>query len=108
MAQDTTQADAILKNYYLPVLREMINQRALLLFGYTPDELGRGAGSMNAADGEDMGYRGISRDATKVEFAGRKWVFTAHTKRNEGGTMRDETGAGAVLPAPGQQGWEDF
>jgi hypothetical protein len=114
VAQDTVQADAILKNYYLPVLREMINQRALLLFGYSPEDLGRGAGSMNASEGESMPYRGISRDATKVEFAGRKWVFTAHTKRNESGTMRDEptgnwaTATGAVLPPAGQQGWEDF
>ena len=39
MAQTTTQADAILQNYYLPVVREMVNQRAVLLFGYTPAEL---------------------------------------------------------------------
>jgi len=111
--QETVQADAILKNYYLPVLREMINQRALLMFGYSPEEIGRGAGSANAANGESQPYRGISRDATKVEFAGRKWVFTAHTKRNESGTMRDEPQnvagtAGAILPPPGQQQWEDF
>jgi hypothetical protein len=105
VAQDTAKADAILKNYYLPVLREMVNQRALLLFGYSPSELKDGAGSMNAANGESMSYRGISRDSTRVEFAGRQWVFAAHTKRNESGTMRDETGA---LPTPGEQGWEDF
>jgi hypothetical protein len=105
VAQDTANADAILKNYYLPILREMVNQRALLLFGYSEDELASGAGSANAAMGETQDYRGISRDATRVEFAGRQWVFAAHTKRNESGTMRDETG---VLPQPGQQGWEDF
>lgn len=105
MAQDTTQADAILKNYYLPVVRELVNQRAILLFGYSPNELAAGYGSMNATSGETMDYRGISRDADKVEFAGRQWVFTAHTKRNESGTMRDE---GGTLPTPGEQGWEDF
>lgn len=105
MAQDTANADAILKNYYLPILREHINQRALLLFGYSDEDLAKGAGTMNAAEGEDMSYNGISRDATRVEFAGRQWVFTAHTKRNESGTMRDE---GGTLPAAGQQGWEDF
>jgi hypothetical protein len=105
VAQDTSNADAILKNYYLPVLREMINQRALLMFGYSPAELGRGAGTANATKGEMQDYHGISRDASRVEFAGRQWVFAAHTKRNESGTMRDETGA---LPVPGQQGFEDF
>ena len=105
MAQDTANADAILKNYYLPILREMVNQRALLLFGYSEDELASGAGTANATRGETQDYRGISRDASRVEFAGRQWVFAAHTKRNESGTMRDETG---VLPQPGQQGWEDF
>lgn len=105
MAQDTTQADAILKNYYLPVVREMVNQKAILLFGYSPNELSAGLGSMNAARGETMDFRGISRDAERVEFAGRQWVFVAHTKRNESGTMRDE---GGVLPTPGEQGWEDF
>src|SRR3990167_11081862 len=105
MAQDTSTADAALQNYYLPVVREQVNQRALLLFGYSPEELARGFGTANAAKGETMDYRGISRDAEKVEFAGRKWIFAAHTSRNESGTMIDE---GSTIPLPGVQGWTDF
>ena len=100
-----TQADAILQNYYLPVVREMINQRAILLFGYSPAELEAGSGTMNAAKGETMDYRGISRDADVVEFAGRQWVIAVHTSRNESGTARAE---GSTLPTPGQQGWNDL
>lgn len=105
MAQNTTNADAILKNYYLPVVREMINQRALLLFGYSPAELEAGAGTANALKGETMNFTGISRDAEAVTFAGRQWVFSAHIGRNESGNARDE---GGTLPTAGQQGWEDF
>jgi hypothetical protein len=103
--QTTTSADAILQNYYLPVVREMVNQRAILLFGYTPAELEAGAGTMNAAGGETMDYRGISKDADVVEFAGRQWVIALHVTRNESGTARAE---GATLPSPGQQGWADI
>jgi len=103
--QTITQADAVLQNYYLPVVREMVNQRAILLFGYSPAELEAGSGTMNAAGGETMNYRGISRDADQVEFAGRQWVIALHTSRNESGTARAE---GATLPAPGQQGWADL
>jgi hypothetical protein len=105
MAQDLAGADAVLQNDYLPVIREQVNQKAVLLFGYTPAELTQGLGSANAAKGETLDYQGISRDANKVQFAGRKWIFTAHTKRNESGTMTSEDGQ---LPAPGKQGWEDF
>ena len=105
MAQTTTSADAILQNYYLPVVREMVNQRAILLFGYTPAELEAGAGTMNAADGETMNYQGISKDADMVDFAGRQWVIALHITRNESGTARAE---GATLPSPGQQGWADI
>lgn len=105
MAQDTTKADAILKNYYLDVVREMVNNRALMLFGYTPEELAAGAGTANAAKGETIDFRGIKRDAEAVEFAGRQWVMTAHTGRNESGTMRDE---GGTLPDADNQKWEDF
>src|SRR3990167_550171 len=102
MAQDLANADAVLKNYYIAVVREMINQKAVMLFGYSPDQLSKGFGTANAAKGETLDYRGISRDAEKVEFAGRKWIFTAHTKRNESGTMIDE---GSTIPLPGVQGW---
>jgi len=105
VAQTTTNADAILQNYYLPVVREMVNQRALLLFGYSPAELDQGMGSFNAAEGETMDYRGISRDADQVDFAGRQWVIALHTTRNESGSARAE---GATLPTPGQQGWSDL
>jgi hypothetical protein len=105
VAQTTTQADAILQNYYLPVVREMINQRAILLFGYSPAELDAGAGHHNATSGETMDYRGISRDGDQVQFAGRQWVIAVHTSRNESGTARAE---GGTLPTPGQQGWADL
>jgi hypothetical protein len=103
--QTTANADAVLQNYYLPAVREMVNQRAILLFGYSPEELETGAGTMNAAEGETMNYQGISRDASTVEFAGKQWVIAAHTGRNESGTARDE---GGTLPAPGQQAWNDL
>lgn len=103
--QTTANADAVLQNYYLPAVREMVNQRAIMLFGYSPAELVAGAGTMNASKGETMDYKGISRDADKVEFAGRQWVMAVHTGRNESGTARDE---GGVLPAPGQQSWTDL
>lgn len=105
MAQTTTQADAVLQNYYLPVVREMVNQRAILLFGYSPAQLEAGSGTMNAAGGETMNYQGISRDASQVAFAGRQWVIALHTSRNESGTARAE---GGTLPSPGQQGWADL
>jgi hypothetical protein len=103
--QTTANADAILQNYYLPVVREMLNQRAILLFGYSPAELDAGLGTMNAAGGETLDYRGISRDADTVEFAGRQWIIALHTSRNESGTARAE---GGTLPTPGQQGWADL
>src|SRR6266550_193096 len=103
--QTTAAADAILQNYYLPVVREMVNQRAIMLFGYSPAELEAGSGTMNAAMGETTDYRGISRDAEAVEFAGRQWVIAVHTGRNESGTARDE---GGTLPTAGQQSWNDL
>ncbi len=103
--QTTAAADAILQNYYLPVVREMVNQRAVLLFGYSPSELDAGMGKANAIKVETMDYRGISRDADQVQFAGRQWVVALHTTRNESGTARAE---GGTLPAPGQQGWADL
>lgn len=106
MAQDTTKADAVLQDHYLPLFQEMVNQRAIMLFGYTPDELEAGFGTANASKGETMDYRGIVRDADQFEFAGRKWVWAAHVGRNESGTMRSLEGA--TLPTPGEQKYEDF
>lgn len=105
MGQDTSNADAILKEYYLPVIREMVNQKALLLFGYSPAELSAGAGTANASNGETLNYTGISRDADLVEFAGREWVMPVHMSRNESGNARAE---GGTLPTAGQQGWDDL
>jgi hypothetical protein len=105
VAQDTAKADAILKDYYLPVVREMVNQRAILLFGYSPAELAEGFGTANAAKGETLDYRGISRDAEMVQFAGRRWVMAVHKGRNESGTARDESG---TLPVAGEQSWADL
>jgi hypothetical protein len=105
VAQDTTSADAILKNYYLPVVREMVNQRAILLFGYTPEELAAGAGTANALKGETLNYSGITREADRIQFAGRQWVAAVHISRNESGSARDE---GGTLPTAGQQGWNDL
>jgi len=105
MAQSTTTADAALQNYYLPVLREQINQRALLLFGYSPSELEAGMGHANAANGETINYGGIIRDAEKFEYAGRAWFFAAHTARNESGTATSE---GGFIPLAGQQGYASF
>lgn len=103
--QTLSNADDVLQFVYLPVVREQINQKAILLFGYTPEELSKGFGTANASKGETLDYRGISRDASKVEFAGRKWVFSSHTRRNEGGTAYSEDG---LLPKPSRQGWTDF
>jgi hypothetical protein len=105
MAQTTTAADAALQNHYLPVVREQINQRAFLLFGYSPDELEAGMGKANAINGETVNYNGIVRDADKFEFAGRNWYFASHISRNESGTAASEDGNIAL---PGKQGFEDF
>lgn len=105
MVQTTAAADAALQNYYLPVVREMINQRAILLFGYTPAELEAGLGTANAAKGETLDYGGIIRDADNFEFAGRKWFWAAHVGRNESGTA---TAEGGDIPLGGQQRYEDF
>ena len=105
MAQDTAKADAALQNHYLPVVREMINQRAVLLFGYTPAELEAGMGHANAVNGETISYGGLIRDADKFEFAGRQWFFAAHVGRNESGTATTE---GGWIPLPGEQKYEDF
>ena len=105
MAMDTTAADAALKNHYLPVFCEQVNQRALLLFGYTPAELEAGMGHANAVNGETISYGGIIRDAEAFEYAGKKWIFAAHVSRNESGTGTTE---GGNIPLPGRQGYEDF
>ncbi len=68
-----TDADAILKNIYLPAVREQINTTTPLLAEMTK----------------------------KTEsFEGRQWIMAIHTRRNEGIGARTESGS---LPTPGTQ-----
>jgi hypothetical protein len=99
MAQNTANADAILKNYYLEPIRETLNQKAVLMFAADDD------GQPDSSKGENVPFRGLSRDAEDVTFAGRQWILPAHTSRNEGiGAIAD----GGTLPTAGQQGWTDM
>jgi hypothetical protein len=99
VAQNTANADAVLKNYYLGPIREQLNQRAILMFA-AEDE------GEPQSDGErEVSFRGLSRESERVEFAGRKWVIPAHKSRNEGVGAIDE---GGVIPVAGQQGWVDL
>lgn len=99
MAQNTANADAVLKNYYLGPIREQLNQKAVLMFAAEDD------GSPDTSNGESVSFRGISRESERVEFAGRKWVIPAHKSRNEGVGAIDE---GGPIPVAGQQGWIDL
>jgi hypothetical protein len=99
VAQNTANADAVLKNYYLGPIREQLNQRAILMFA-AEDE------GEPASDGEsEVSFRGLSRESERVEYAGKKWVIPAHKSRNEGVGAIDE---GGPIPVAGQQGWEDL
>lgn len=99
MAQTTANADAVLKDYYLTPIREQLNQKAVLMFASSS------GGAPDTSKGEKAAFRGISKDAEGVEFAGRQWVLPAHTSRNEGVGAIDE---GGVIPVAGQQGWTDL
>ena len=99
MAQNTANADAVLKDYYLTPIREQLNQRAVLMFA-AEDE-----GEPRTSKGETAPFRGLSREAERIEFAGRRWVLPAHKSRNEGVGAIDE---GGTIPTAGQQGWVDF
>lgn len=102
MAQTTANADAVLQNDYLAPVREMLNQKAVLMFN--ADTLDEGSqASISTAEG--ISWRGISRESEQLEFAGRKYVIPAHTSRNEGGGAIDE---GGTIPVAGQQGWTDM
>lgn len=99
MPQTTANADAILRDYYIGPVREQLNQRAILMFASVT------GGQPDNTRGERLPFRGLSRDAEGVTFAGRKWVVPAHTQRNEAvGAILE----GGALPEPGQQGWEDL
>jgi hypothetical protein len=99
MAQNTSNADAVLKDYYLTPIREQLNQRAVLMFA-AEDE-----GEPRSSKGETVPFRGLSRESERIEFAGRRWVLPAHKSRNEGVGAIDE---GGTVPVAGQQGWVDF
>lgn len=104
MAQTTANADAVLQNDYLGPVREMLNQKAVLMFhADTDDEEGTSKSISTSGDGPN--WRGIARESEQLEFAGRKYVIPAHTSRNEGGGAIDE---GGTIPIAGQQGWTDM
>lgn len=102
MAQSTTNADAILKNDYLGPVREMLNQKAVLMFNSDSDDEGSQVPSTTS---EGLSFRGLARESETLEFAGRKYVIPAHTSRNEGGGA---IGEGGTIPVAGQQGWTDL
>lgn len=103
MAQSTTNADAVLKNYYLGPIREQLNMKAVLMFNAdaeTDEQRASYTVSDNAPD-----FRGLARESETVEFAGRQWIIPAHTARNEGvGAIAE----GGTIPVAGQQGWTDL
>lgn len=99
MAQNTANADAVLKNYYLGPVREQLNQKAVLMFAADDD------GEPRNSKGETHGFRGLSRESERIEYAGKKWVIPAHKSRNEGLGAIDE---GGTVPIAGQQGYEDL
>jgi len=99
VGQSTTNADAILKDYYLGPVREQLNQKAVLMFAADDD------GSPRSSNGETFPFRGLTVESEGVEFAGRQWVIPEHVGRNEGvGAI----GEGGVLPTGRQQTWEDI
>jgi len=98
--QTTSNADAVLKEYYLTPVREQLNNRRVIMFqSKDPD------GSPDTSTGESVSFRGFDKDSEGVEFAGREWVLPAHTSRNEGIGAIAEAG---TLPKAGQQGWTDL
>lgn len=99
MAQNTANADAVLKNYYLGPIREQLNQKAVLMFAADDD------GEPRSSKGETFAFRGLSRESERIEYAGKKWVIPAHKSRNEGVGAIDE---GGPIPVAGQQGYEDL
>jgi hypothetical protein len=105
VAQNTANADAILKEYYLDPVREQLNQRCVLMFAADDNEDGPYSSSGESGRGQQYDWRGFTRESEGVEFAGREWVLGAHTGRNEGVGAIVEGGA---IPNAGQQGWTDL
>ncbi len=99
MAQNTANADAVLKNYYLGPIREQLNQKAILMFASEDD------GAPRDSKGENFPFRGLARESERIEYAGKKWIIPAHKSRNEGVGAIDE---GGPIPVAGQQGYEDL
>lgn len=99
MAQNTANADAVLKNYYLGPIREQLNQKAVLMFAAGDD------GEPRSSKGETFAFKGLARESERIEYAGKKWVIPAHKSRNEGVGAIDE---GGPIPVAGQQGYEDL
>jgi hypothetical protein len=99
VAQNTANADAVLKNYYLGPIREQLNQKAVLMFAADDD------GEPRSSKGETFSFRGLSRESERIEYAGKLWVIPAHKSRNEGVGAIDE---GGPIPTAGQQGYEDL
>lgn len=100
--QTTANADAILKNDYIGPVREMLNQKAVLMYNSDSQDEGSQA---STSTGEGVSWRGISRESEQLQFAGRKYVIPGHTSRNEGGGAIDEAG---TIPVAGQQGYTDM
>jgi hypothetical protein len=78
VAQNTANADAVLKDYYLDPIREQLNQRAVLMFAADDD------GKPDSSTGETVPFRGLSRESERIEFAGRRWVLPAHKSCSDG------------------------
>ena len=107
MGQTTANADAVLKEYYLDPIREQLNQRCILMFAADDDDDSGVETSSSGAGGkgQQMDWRGFTRESEGVEFAGREWVLPSHTQRNEGlGAIAE----GGPLPTAGAQGWTDL
>lgn len=103
-AQTTANADAILQNDYIGPVREMLNQKAILMFNADNSDDDSGSQVPSSTEGTQE-FRGIARESENLEFAGRKYVIPAHTSRNEGGGAIDE---GGTIPVAGQQGYTDL
>lgn len=100
MPQTTTNADAVLKIYYIGPIREQLNQKAVLMFAADDDEP-----APKTSEAKTWDWRGLSRESERIEYAGKKWIITAHKSRNEGTGAIDEAGP---IPSAGQQGYEDL
>jgi hypothetical protein len=80
MAQNLTQFDAVLKEFYGPGIVEELNEQVPFL-------------------------KLIEKDAGLIKFDGRRWLVPIHTGRNGGIGARAES---AVLPTPGAQTYDDY